>query len=195
MSTWDKYNATRPDRRIERGKRNPRPPDETRVMKFDPDRVRPGFDPEVWDATLFFEQTGHRYGQPAPASRPVMYGYLERELTRKGWLTDDYWRETSHWDKNLRRWQNVLREMIRFWWDHEAGFAPPGSEINIFTDPVTFDELYLVVMRILRNRVALEEFEKFDRGEPSLVRRNVIPETPPEVRAANNARPGGATRR
>jgi hypothetical protein len=157
------------------------------ARKFDPDAVPSGWNLDVWDVALFFEAVGEGYGHVSNG-RPIIYTYLEKQVTRKGWLEDVAKNQPSVHDPQLKKWVWMLREMIQHWWDYEMDVSRAGSAVNEFCSPVTFDRVLYRIQERISNHLATEEFDKLRRGEESKAYRIRLEPLPPEERAAKMAK-------
>lgn len=97
-------------------------------LSYDRDKMPPGFDPEVWDLTLFFEQQAEHWGHSI-VGRPIVYMELNNRINNS---------DIRH---KFVDWHGMIREMIESFWSYELDPDKSYYAINEFCRIDIFNQL------------------------------------------------------
>ena len=111
------------------------------ARKIDRDAPPSGWDADVWDLALFWEQLRDKYEHPGPG-RPVIYSELESAVTRHGVREMKLRNETD----SDPAWVRLLKLMIEYFWDEDMDPGRPAAALNDFVAAGEFTGLRDMVL-------------------------------------------------
>jgi hypothetical protein len=122
----------------------------------DLDAIPPGYDPDLWDLTLFFEQRAEEARCELAAKRLVIYAKLQRRIA------SSVLRE-RHGDELT----GVVKEMMTEFWDDDVYLASMRYALDQFCGVEYFDDLAGYVLHNRRPAAQGEWYgiEKSERGQ------------------------------
>jgi hypothetical protein len=129
------------------------------ARKVDLDSVPKGYDADVWDVALFFEQVAADRGFSLAAGRPVLYAKLEQRITQSDIRHVTRWR-----DSKPLRWVPMVKVMIIDFWDDEVWLPDVAYAIDQFCDPDMFAGLRSRILRQVEVKHALQFARTEERG-------------------------------
>lgn len=139
----DRLNKAREDRQATRKPAAQRPatPGHRPRRKVDLDAVPEGYDANVWEVALFFEELAEERGFQLAAGRPVLYAKLEDRVTKSGL------RNVQSWRGKPLRWVPLIKAMIIDFWDDEVWLASAAHAIDQFCGVEVFTMLRDQILR------------------------------------------------
>lgn len=98
------------------------------ALSYDRDKMPPGFDPEVWNLTLLFEQEAEKWGHSI-IGRPIIYMELNHRVNISGIRN------------KFVMWNDIITEMIETFWAYEIDPDKSFYAINEFCRLDVFEQL------------------------------------------------------
>jgi len=146
MSDLARANRVKQERQERSGAQSKSPdwrPSERNARKFDVNACPRGWDADVWDLTLFWEQKREEYDHTGPG-RPIIYMHLEDVVRRSGIRDRGY----VDFENKLPGWVKVMRVLIAYFWDWEEEAATnPENCLSLFTQLPYFNETVDYLLR------------------------------------------------
>ena len=132
------------------------------VPVVDLDSLPSGYDPDLWDLTLFFEQRAEEARTGLAAKRLVIYARLQRRIGSSSVAGRD-------------DMVAVVKDMMTSFWDDDVYLASARYALNQFCDVEYFDDLAGWVLH-RRRPVGQGEWRGIEKSERGQERRRRIRE-------------------
>lgn len=125
--------------------------------RYDRNMCPPGYDADIWDLVLFWEQKREEYRYSGPG-RPVIYAELEHIVDVSGIRDRGY----VDYEGLIPGWVKVTRAVIEYFWDWEENAVSHAEHaLSYFCQIGYFDETVDYLLRKAaaerRRKARLEE--------------------------------------